>query len=75
MVWLANGHSVRGTGHFASGLPCQDSAACNLRVGDNVLIACVADGGGTPEKFASFIRSEGIKWAKVIKDANVKMDA
>ena len=33
------------------------------------------DGGGTPEKFADFIRSEGRKWAKVIKDANVKMDA
>jgi tripartite-type tricarboxylate transporter receptor subunit TctC len=33
------------------------------------------DGGGTPEKFAEFIRSEGRKWAKVIKDANVKMDA
>ncbi|MDB5947196.1 MAG: hypothetical protein JWQ33_2222 [Ramlibacter sp.] len=33
------------------------------------------DGGGTPEKFAEFIRAEGYKWAKVIKDANVKMDA
>jgi tripartite-type tricarboxylate transporter receptor subunit TctC len=32
------------------------------------------DGGGTPEKFAGFIQSEGRKWAKVIKDANVKMD-
>ncbi|MDB5942218.1 MAG: hypothetical protein JWQ13_1784 [Ramlibacter sp.] len=33
------------------------------------------DGGGTPEKFAGFIQAEGRKWAKVIKDANVKMDA
>jgi tripartite-type tricarboxylate transporter receptor subunit TctC len=33
------------------------------------------DGGGTPEKFASFIQSESKKWAKVIKDANVKVDA
>jgi tripartite-type tricarboxylate transporter receptor subunit TctC len=33
------------------------------------------DGGGTPEKFHSFIQSESKKWAKVIKDANVKVDA
>lgn len=33
------------------------------------------DGGGSSEKFAAFIRSEGAKWAKVVKDANVKMDA
>jgi tripartite-type tricarboxylate transporter receptor subunit TctC len=33
------------------------------------------DGGGTPEKFAQFIRSEQEKWAKVVKDANVKIEA
>ncbi|MFC5496801.1 Bug family tripartite tricarboxylate transporter substrate binding protein [Caenimonas terrae] len=33
------------------------------------------DGGGSAEKFAQFIRDEGIKWAKVVKDANVRMDA
>lgn len=33
------------------------------------------DGGGSPEKFAQFIQDEGRKWAKVVKDANVKMDA
>ena len=33
------------------------------------------DGGGTPEKFAQFIRSEQEKWARVVKDANVKIDA
>jgi tripartite-type tricarboxylate transporter receptor subunit TctC len=33
------------------------------------------DGGGSSEKFAAFIRSESIKWAKVVKDAHVKMDA
>jgi tripartite-type tricarboxylate transporter receptor subunit TctC len=32
------------------------------------------DGGGTPEKFAQFIRDEGVKWAKVVKDGNVKID-
>ena len=29
------------------------------------------DGGGTPEKFAQFIRSEPEKWARVVKDASV----
>ena len=33
------------------------------------------DGGGTPERFAAFIRSEQQKWAKVIKDAKVSVDA
>ena len=30
--------------------------------------------GGTPEQFAAEIRSESAKWAKVIKDAGVKVD-
>jgi tripartite-type tricarboxylate transporter receptor subunit TctC len=33
------------------------------------------DGGGSAEKFAAFIRTESVKWAKVVKDANVKADA
>jgi tripartite-type tricarboxylate transporter receptor subunit TctC len=33
------------------------------------------DGGGTPERLAEFMRSEQQKWAKVIKDANVRVDA
>ena len=33
------------------------------------------DGGGTPERFAEFIRSETQKWARVIKDAKVQADA
>jgi tripartite-type tricarboxylate transporter receptor subunit TctC len=33
------------------------------------------DGGGTPEKFAQFMHVEAQKWAKVVKDANVKADA
>jgi tripartite-type tricarboxylate transporter receptor subunit TctC len=33
------------------------------------------DGGGSSEKFAAFIRSESVKWARVVKDANVKVDA
>ena len=32
------------------------------------------DGGGTAEKFAQFIRSEQDKWAKVVKEANVKLE-
>jgi tripartite-type tricarboxylate transporter receptor subunit TctC len=33
------------------------------------------DGGGSPEKMAQFMHAELGKWAKVIKDANVKVDA
>ncbi len=32
------------------------------------------DGGGSAEKFAQFMQAEQGKWAKVIKDANVKAD-
>ena len=32
------------------------------------------DGGGTTEKFGSFIIEEARKWAKVVKDAGVKAD-
>jgi tripartite-type tricarboxylate transporter receptor subunit TctC len=33
------------------------------------------DGGGTPEKFDQFMKAEAKKWAKVCKDANVKLDS
>jgi tripartite-type tricarboxylate transporter receptor subunit TctC len=33
------------------------------------------DGGGSTEKFAQFILSETAKWAKVVKDGNVKVDS
>jgi tripartite-type tricarboxylate transporter receptor subunit TctC len=33
------------------------------------------DGGGSPEKFGDFIKVEARKWAKVVKEANVKGDA
>ena len=33
------------------------------------------DGGGTPEKFAQFIRTEQEKWAKVVKEAQVKLES
>ncbi|MGZ5848036.1 MAG: tripartite tricarboxylate transporter substrate-binding protein, partial [Ramlibacter sp.] len=33
------------------------------------------EGGGSTEKFGQFMRSEQIKWAKVIKDGNVKADS
>lgn len=33
------------------------------------------DGGGSTEKFGSFIQDEARKWAKVVKDAGVKGDA
>ena len=34
----------------------------------------VEDGGGSPEKFAELVRSEIAKWAKVAKEANVRLD-
>ncbi len=33
------------------------------------------DGGGSPEKMHEFMETELVKWGKVIRDANVKMDA
>ncbi len=33
------------------------------------------DGGGSADKFAQFIREEIAKWAKVVKDGNVKIDS
>ncbi len=33
------------------------------------------DGGGSPERFADFMRVERVKWAKVIKDAKVQVDS
>jgi tripartite-type tricarboxylate transporter receptor subunit TctC len=34
----------------------------------------VEDGGGSPDKFAELVRSEISKWAKVAKEANVRVD-
>ena len=33
------------------------------------------DGGGTREKFSQFIASEQAKWARVVKDGNVKVES
>ena len=33
------------------------------------------DGGGSADKFAQFIRSEQDKWAKVVREGNVKVDS
>jgi tripartite-type tricarboxylate transporter receptor subunit TctC len=33
------------------------------------------DGGGTRDKFAQFMHSEQVKWAKVVKDAGVKIES
>ena len=32
------------------------------------------DGGGTSDKFAQFIHAEIVKWSKIVKEANVKLD-
>lgn len=34
----------------------------------------VEDGGGSPDKFAELVRSEIVKWAKVAKEASVRVD-
>jgi tripartite-type tricarboxylate transporter receptor subunit TctC len=34
----------------------------------------VEDGGGVPERFAELLRAEVVKWAKVAKEANVRVD-
>jgi len=31
-------------------------------------------GGNTPEQFKAFVRSEVIRWSKVVKDANVVLN-
>jgi tripartite-type tricarboxylate transporter receptor subunit TctC len=31
-------------------------------------------GGNTPEQFAAFIRAETAKYARIIKEANIKID-
>ena len=33
------------------------------------------DGGGSRDKFKQFIATEIAKWAKVVKDGNVKVDS
>jgi tripartite-type tricarboxylate transporter receptor subunit TctC len=33
------------------------------------------DGGGTREKFATFIASEQLKWARVVKEGNVRVES
>jgi tripartite-type tricarboxylate transporter receptor subunit TctC len=33
------------------------------------------DGGGTQQKFVDFIRSETVKWAKVVKDGQIKVES
>ena len=33
------------------------------------------DGGGGAQQFADFMRAECIKWARAVKEANVKVDA
>jgi tripartite-type tricarboxylate transporter receptor subunit TctC len=30
--------------------------------------------GGSPERFAAFLRSEQAKWSKVVKDSGVRLD-
>jgi hypothetical protein len=49
--------------------------------GSGLVTSCLIPGaqgfepvGGTPEEFSAYIKSELVKWAKVVKDANVRVD-
>lgn|GEM_PF-1043866 len=45
--WLSASASVIGTGHSASGVPCQDSHCCIQRGDDKWLAMVISDGAGT----------------------------
>jgi len=36
---------------------------------------CAEDGGGSCEKFAAFTTTDQAKWARVVKEGNVKVDS
>ncbi len=44
-------------------------------VADRLASAGAEDAGGTPERFAEFMRSERSKYAKLVKDAGIKVDS
>ena len=53
--------------HIMAALKRQD-------VRDRLVQMAIDPVGGTPADFETFLRAEVAKWAKVIKDANVKVD-
>ena len=44
-------------------------------VADRLATAGAEDGGGTPERFAEFMRAERSKYAALVKDAGIKIDS
>jgi tripartite-type tricarboxylate transporter receptor subunit TctC len=44
-------------------------------VAERLAMAGAEDAGGTPERFAEFMRSERNKYAKLVKDAGIKIDS
>jgi len=42
---------------------------------DRLALAGAEDSGGTPERFADFMRSERAKYVKLVKDASIRIDS
>ncbi|MCX7151442.1 MAG: tripartite tricarboxylate transporter substrate binding protein [Proteobacteria bacterium] len=68
--------AIKGTPKEAVDRMYQETVkAMNLTDMKNIWVSQVATTGGiSPEEFQAFIRSEIVRWSKVVKDANVKVD-
>ncbi len=49
-----------------------NKALADLTIRDQMLAKGNEIGGGTPEQFAALIRSEGLRWGKLVRAANIK---
>jgi tripartite-type tricarboxylate transporter receptor subunit TctC len=44
-------------------------------VAERLALSGAEDSGGSPERFAEFMRSERSKYGKLVKDAAIKIDS
>jgi tripartite-type tricarboxylate transporter receptor subunit TctC len=49
-----------------------NKALADPTIRDQMLAQGNEIGGGTPEQFAALIRSEGLRWGKLVRAANIK---
>jgi tripartite-type tricarboxylate transporter receptor subunit TctC len=49
-----------------------NKALADTTIRDQMLSQGNEIGGGTPEQFAAFIKSEAARWGKLVKSANIK---
>lgn len=75
------GNETKGERRCTAGpcrLPCPPPRAARLDAGIGTIPPHAAQGavpgGGTPEQMARFLESEIAKWAKVIRDGNIRPD-